>query len=224
MKKVLVFLSSRESLQSLQRQYFPPSMYESYVFVDSICSDSSQSRRQETRNRAMLGIQTSKVLHQSQPVRCGMGLPADAFTMPSMLGNTEASSTKSASPPPPPASTTMMHLASAAATAADLGPSPNELTQDELKIVASGSLAYLKLRDPTFYVHHLVTAMLSLGLAPRSQVLKELKIGSSFLKEADGRYWVKMIAEVSERCAGCSERREAKRVQWEVRGGKCAVK
>jgi integrase len=34
-------------------------------------------------------------------------------------------------------------------------------------------------------------------LAPRSQVLKQLRIGSSFIKEQDGRYWVKVLAELS---------------------------
>jgi len=45
---------------------------------------------------------------------------------------------------------------------------------------------------------HLVTATLCLGLAPRSQVLKQMRLGSSFIKEAaDGLYWVKMLADMS---------------------------
>jgi hypothetical protein len=49
------------------------------------------------------------------------------------------------------------------------------------------------------YMAHLVTATLCLGLAPRSQVLKQLRIGSTFVKEpAEGsRYWVKLLADMS---------------------------
>lgn len=73
--------------------------------------------------------------------------------------------------------------------------SPNELTEAELKTVTKGSLAYLHSREPALYMHHLVTAMLCLGLAPRSQVLRQLQLGSTFVKEADGRYWVRMLAD-----------------------------
>jgi integrase len=44
----------------------------------------------------------------------------------------------------------------------------------------------------------LVTAILCLGLAPRSQVLAQLRIGSSFVKhEEGGRYWVKLLADMN---------------------------
>jgi len=43
----------------------------------------------------------------------------------------------------------------------------------------------------------LVTATLCLGLAPRSQVLAQLRIGSSFVKGDDGRYWVKLLADMN---------------------------
>ncbi len=150
----------------------------------------------------MLGIQTSKQLLQSQSTRGLATLPADAFTMPSMLGNVEAPP-----PPPPPArKSETTHapqfglppvMSAVGVVASDMDPSPNELTRDELKAVASGTLAYLNLRDPMYYVHHLATATLALGLAPRSQVLMQLRIGTSFVKEADGRWWVKMIGTLS---------------------------
>ena len=45
---------------------------------------------------------------------------------------------------------------------------------------------------------YLVTSTLCLGLAPRSQVLKQLQLGTSFEKnEDDGRYWVRLLAEMS---------------------------
>ncbi len=197
-KKVLVFLSSCES--SLRHQFLPPNTYESYMYVESICADSSSRRRQETRNRAMLGIQTSKQLHQSQPMRSTPALATDAFTMPSMYGHSAETPPAVNKPiiPPPTATTELLSPAAVPAAAAALTTvdlSPNEITRDELKAVASGTLAYLKLRDPTYYVHHLVTATFCLGLAPRSQVLKQLRLGSSFVKEADGRWWVRMIGE-----------------------------
>jgi hypothetical protein len=202
-KKVLVFLSSRESV--LRRQFLPPTTYESYMYVDSICSDSSHRRRQETRNRALLGIQTSKMLHKSQPVRHLEPLSTDAFAMPSMFGNARPSSGAAASAqstlalrnsPPPVAQKLPLSNVTAVTDAAELDLSPNELTHEELKAVASGSLAYLQQREPAFYVHHLVTATLCLGLAPRSQLLKQLRLGSSFVKEADGRWWIRMVGEV----------------------------
>ncbi len=191
-----MYLSSRES--SLRRQYLPPSTYESYMYVDSICADASSRRRQETRNRAMLGIQASKQLHQSQPMRVAPALATDAFTMPSLYGGSfETPSTKKPLSPPSPLTVTELpsQAVAAAAAAAEMDLSPNELTLDELKAVASGALAYLQTRDPTYYVHHLVVASLVLGLAPRTQVLRQLRLGSSFVKEADGRWWVRMVGE-----------------------------
>lgn len=96
---------------------------------------------------------------------------------------------------------------------ADLNEVPldrNQLTPDELKIVARGCLQALKeamsearsaslmvssprqrAKDHTF-VNFLVTATLCLAMAPRSQVLMELRVEQTFVRESDGRYWVKM--------------------------------
>lgn len=89
------------------------------------------------------------------------------------------------------------------------------MSQDELKIVAKGCLNYLsdalereRLNqvDPTgqrsesedrMFAHNLITAVLALGLAPRSQILGILQIGSSLAKEADGLYWIRALAEQS---------------------------
>ena len=192
-KKVLVYLSSCESTQ--RRQFISPATQESYMYVESICSDSSHRRKQEARNRAMLGVQTSKLLHQSQPTRGLPALTADAFNMPSMQGNIEIASKSST--PVAAAALSSPPLAPAHLAASLNEPSSNELTGEELMAVASGSLAYLKTRNPAYYVPHLVAATLSLGLAPRSQVMRQLRLGSSFVKEADGRYWVKMLADMN---------------------------
>lgn len=63
--------------------------------------------------------------------------------------------------------------------------------------LGSASAAGVDAADQNF-THYLVTATLCLGLAPRSQVLQQLQIGSSFTKGADdGRYWIRMLAEQS---------------------------
>lgn len=199
-KKVL-YLSSVESTR--RRQFLPPTTHESFLFVESVCSDSSHRRKQEARNRAMLGVQTSKQLHRSQPTQGAPTLPPDAFLMPSMLGPSSqprAAPSSSVTSPVPSPSPPPSHAASTSfsADSTESETSPNELTCDELKLIAKGALAHLQRRDgeaTAYYVHHLVTATLCLGLAPRSQVLRQLRVGSSFVKEADGRYWVRMLAD-----------------------------
>ena len=80
------------------------------------------------------------------------------------------------------------------------------MTKEELSSVTQACLAYLsdiasmEAADSASdwnFMHYLVTATLCLGLAPRSQVLQQLRIGSSFTKEADGIFWVRMRAEQS---------------------------
>lgn len=63
-----------------------------------------------------------------------------------------------------------------------------------------GTMA-LAARD-RWFMALLVTATLCLGLAPRSQVLKQLRIGTSFTKQVEGAdgasaYWVKLVAQQS---------------------------
>ena len=218
LKKVLVYLSSQESAK--HRQFIQPSTYESFCFVDNICSDSSHRRKQESRNRAVLGVQTSQQLHKSQPMAAHQ-----AFAVPLQWG----------AGPPLKASIALVPLASPAVAAAaasstsalaeDRRVPSNELSKTELQQVAKGCVAYLNehtpglesiqldgtsaaaaasaagpspsLQDDRLFMAHLVTSTLCLGLAPRSQVLKQLRIGSSFIKQTDGRYWVKILAEMS---------------------------
>jgi hypothetical protein len=61
-KKVLVFLSTSES--TAKRQFLPPTMYDSFLFVDGICCANSLRRKQGSRNRALLGLHASKQLAQ----------------------------------------------------------------------------------------------------------------------------------------------------------------
>jgi hypothetical protein len=68
-KKLLVYLSSQES--AARRQFLQPTIYESYLYVDGVCSDSSHRRKQESRNRAVLGnasqLQAHTALANPQP-------------------------------------------------------------------------------------------------------------------------------------------------------------
>ena len=230
-KKVLVYLTSQESTQ--RRQFLQPTMHESFMYVDSICSDSSYKRKQETRNRAVLGIHATQVLVKGQP--------PTPFQVPQVWtparNETSASLSQTVAPtrsqgpvtkptsgqPSPPASgpSSQSNNAANSSSSASSSSQDQELTKEELQQVAKGCLSYLQSAldastcAPTaaaaaaatssgrvnldrLYMAHLVTATLCLGLAPRSQVMKQLRLGSSFVKEsADGRYWVKMLADMS---------------------------
>ena len=76
---------------------------------------------------------------------------------------------------------------------------PNELRPAELKRITRGCLEYLgkEGRGDATYVAHLVTATLCLGMAPRQQVLRQLQLGSSFVKKDDGRYWILMLSHMN---------------------------
>jgi hypothetical protein len=100
---------------------------------------------------------------------------------------------------------------SAAAAASAVGPSNNEMSTAELQLVTRKCLASLRelmdappSSDPTkagvrdrWFMCLVVTATLALGLAPRSMVLSQLKIGSSPTRGEDGRFWVKLLAQQS---------------------------
>jgi len=76
---------------------------------------------------------------------------------------------------------------------------PNELRPAELKRITRGCLEYLgkEGRGDATYVAHLVTATLCLGMAPRQRVLRQLQLGSSFVKKDDGRYWILMLSHMN---------------------------
>src|SRR5690242_4430072 len=127
-----------------------------------MCSHRSRRRKQGARKRGILGVQTRKLLQKLRSQQGTAALPEGALTMPSMRGGmdsctavakpaTPPRSATSSPPPPPP-------ILSLDPSSAD--PSPNELTHEELRAVARGSLDYLRLKAVPFYVHHLVTATL----------------------------------------------------------------
>jgi hypothetical protein len=200
-KKILVYLASQETKQRLQ--LITPDTFSSYPFVDALCSRSSEARRMEASNRRVFGAQVAKALQQGHQggLTGGLHLSPTAFQMPSFQGKFLGAAGQGAQQPNSVA-------AAAAASNADspspwpdtpvVPPSANEMTKEELQTVTAGSLAYLQQHPPgSFFVHHLVTATLCLGMAPRSQVLRQLQIGTSFVKKSDGRYWVQMPAELN---------------------------
>jgi hypothetical protein len=104
----------------------------------------------------------------------------------------------------------------AAADGGDGASSSNELSTEELKRVSQGCLEFLRRSvtdsqssppdlsqsaptstDDHVFVQYLVTATLCLGLAPRSQVLAQLRLGRTFERRVDGCYWVQMPAELN---------------------------
>lgn len=214
-KKVLVFLSSQES--AARRQFVQPTTYESFFFVDNICYDSSHQRKQESRNRALLGVKTSQILHKTQP------MPShQPFVVPTEWNAGPTVATAAANVNLNSNFKTTIALATSVA-ANHLQVPSNELSKEELQQIAKGCISYfhgyltqsattfesstsspqsqvspvLQLQSDRIFMAHLVTATLCLGLAPRSQVLKQLRIGSSFVKQTDGRYWIRILAEMS---------------------------
>ncbi|MDR3571222.1 MAG: hypothetical protein P4L81_03415 [Candidatus Pacebacteria bacterium] len=204
-KKVLVYLSSKESID--KRQFIQPSSIESYFYVQSLCSDHGQKRKQESRNRAVLGVEESRALAQAlHPAGQADRRP---FEVPARW------SEAGPKPAPAAAATTVPQDRSSIGNEKTNGPAKGPtMSKEELQRLAHHCLKLLNSttrwtqepiahqalateRDVVF-VSHLVTATLCLGLAPRSQVLKQLQIGSSFIKnEQDGRYWVRILAEMS---------------------------
>ena len=200
-KKILVFLTSERSAK--EQKYIQPSTLDSYFYVDGVCSENSQRRKQESRNRILLGVQASRRARQS------VSNPRAVFQVPTVWSSTSASSEEHDSQheeaPASAASAASERASSVESDAIDC----NELSPEELKLVAQGCLRALKDATPEMevatmesprakdnaFVNYLATATLCLAMAPRSQVLKELRIGQTFVKEEDGLYWVKMPAE-----------------------------
>ena len=177
-KKALIFLSSQES--TTRREYLPVSLYPSYSFVDSVCADSGFRRKQESRDRCLLGIQATQQLlhdhHGRQPPR--------PFTVPATWSG---SSTTPDQPQQQVTKSSVLAASSAASgrsstsSSSPASASPNEMTQAELQLVTNGCLARIQefMAAPTpsdattrstrdrYFMALIVTITLCLGLAPR---------------------------------------------------------
>lgn len=236
-KKVLVYLSSVASLT--ESKMVAPISLPSFYFVDNVCSDASLQRKQESRNRSLLGMQavpfgkgsasmtaaahsmdqvplrTSQHSEEQRQARSeSHGSEVHAFvapraqlaTMAAVPGPARASGNMSSATPP---------IAGIRCVAS--------LSKDDLQLVASGSLkelANLQVKISTHpqgharrtikehkdlctrYVQFLATATLCLGLAPRSQFLQQLRIGTTLIKEK-GQYWMRLLAELNKNGKPC---------------------
>ena len=84
-KKILVFLSSKES--AARRQFLlPSSVSESYLYVDGICSDSGFRRKQEARNRSLLGVAASRQLRDTQAASAAAAAALDPTSATGPVG------------------------------------------------------------------------------------------------------------------------------------------
>ncbi len=200
-KKVLVFLSTSES--TAKRQFLPPTMYDSFLFVDGICCANSLRRKQESRNRALLGLHASKQLAQGS---------AHQASKPFYIPTTWSSDAPDSASSPTGRRADVSPASSPASFAPPAASSCNELSKAELQQVTKGCLASLRelMTAPAggdveaqkgslrWFQSLLATCMFCLGLAPRSQVLKQLRLGSTFTKHADDqKWWVSLLADMS---------------------------
>lgn len=185
-KKVLVYLSSSESVR--RREYIAPNTWNSWTCVDTICSDSNTHRKQQSRNRKLLGAEQCKRLG-SGAVRSAP--TADDLRMPAMYGEKKLKKSDSTTAASPIVPTGNLPLAT---------PCAQDVSTDDLRRILEGCLTYLNqgtVQDDFRFVAYLVTATLCLAMAPRQQVLRQLRLGSSFCKKDDGRYWIVMLAHMN---------------------------
>lgn len=194
-KKILVFLASSESAR--RREYILPTTWNSWTCVDLICSDSNARRKQISRNRRLLGAEQCNRLEPAPT----LGLPsADDLRMPSLFGETKKRKRPTAQQPP----IALAHGGSATSIAqrSIVPVDANEMSPSELKRITQGCLDYLQVRPQTAvdgarFVQYLATGLLCLSMAPRQQVLRQLQIGSSFVKKEDGRWWILLLAHMN---------------------------
>ena len=206
--QVLVYLSSSESVR--KREYIPPNTWNSWTCVDSICSDSNTRRKQLSSNRKLLGAEQCKNI-EAAPMRAGP--TAEDLRMPALYGekkksiSTKAPVSAAASNGPSASSNATIQNASESASVTlrlQLRADPNELTPAELRRLTQGCLEFLNRAaskaDCRRFVRYLVTATECLAMAPRQQCLRQIQLGSSFVKKDDGRYWIVMLAHMNKNC------------------------
>jgi hypothetical protein len=213
-KKILGWTSSQQSMRT--RQFIPPHTFPSFQFVDGICHEASVKRKQDARNRPL-------VLTQPNRARRGGGLFLNEESyLPknnvNLVGHYDdkGENTKSVD-------RSNNHDSNSALRIQNMSTHTKSsvvLSREELSRVAEGTLEYLKQvrenrmmmkhKEPSEeeeempftisgairYARYLATATFALALAPRSQVLRQMCLGSTFVEE-EGNYWIKIPAEQS---------------------------
>ena len=215
-KKILVFIASERSIR--EKKYLPPTLIASFVYVDSICGDASEDRKRAAQNKHLLGAFSGSGGSGGQSALVPMSIgkrKRDTHEEESKEPSEGVVSTGSRLPTA--AWDVSVPLSSAAASSA-FSSQPlvmqegSTLTKQEMSTIAAGCLGQLEAFHMAFeeapseailrsmaqeYTAFLVTAILSLALAPRSQVLRELQVGRTLKKHSDGRYWAEMPAEMN---------------------------
>lgn len=204
-KKILVYLASERSMR--EKKYLPPTLIASFVYVDSICADASEQRKRAAQNKYLLGGATvpgtsAASAHVSTGKR-----KRDVLAENEQSPENNASSLSPMSVP-----LTSSAASSAYASEPLVAQDGTTLTKQEMSTIAAGCLGQLEAFQEAFeespsetqlrsmaqdYAAFLVTAILSLALAPRSQVLRELQVGKTLKKHSDGRYWAEIPAEMN---------------------------
>jgi len=220
-KKVLVFLSSMQSLKS--KSLTAPITFSSYVYVDALCREATGKRKQRAQNRKF-GIMFQPPLQAAAASAMSSVVPMNSNSNSGLqMGQAIVDS------PGQQLTIGRKHenhnfgvLAAAGPGAWAAGSDSGVLTIAELKTLsvalrsrmeAAVAQAQSTVRDTIalpsrarehakMYTRCLLVLTLVLGLAPRSQVLKALQLGTTFVYTVDaeggaGSYCICMPAELS---------------------------
>jgi len=180
-KKILVYLSAVESLRL--KLWNPPTTLPSYSYVSALCSESTTARKAHAADRALIGAADAEAMTST-----------NTSSMSIQAHNNQGNDSESSGV------TVSSHVRK-------VFPACQPMTTMEIQSLVSGCLRYLAaatasnkaqdgVKEAQKYAAYLVTAFLCLGLAPRSQVLAQIRLGSSFVKEND-TFWIKLRAEHS---------------------------
>lgn len=165
--------------------------------MDTICSDSNTLRKQIASNRKALGASQCKNL-PPPPMRSGP--TASDLQMPALYGEKKLKPVLAAAQVYAPRPQVAKARLGVAAAMPGEG-SACEMSSDEFAQVRKGSVDYLNhpesVRNPCKFLSYLTVATLCYGFAPRQQVLRQLRLDSSFVKKADGFYHVVMLAHMN---------------------------
>jgi len=189
---VLVFLSTNETTR--RGEMVLRTAWNSWTLVDTICTETNTARKQISRNLKVLGATQCKNMQVPLPTRA---TPTAADLKLHVFG--EKVKNVNLKPPVRSLTTGNVLLKSPGVAATLTAPpqpeaaeSPNEMSEADLKPIATGCLELLRdaavIRTPARYLQCLVVSTLCWGMAPRQQVLRQLRLGSSFVKKPDGLY------------------------------------
>jgi hypothetical protein len=199
-KKVLVFLASEKSIR--EEKYFVPNLFPSFVFVDAICMEASSERKVANMNRYLLGKSDPSAPRKRKTTNfddCGdqahvqvemasaAAQPSAAASSASAKSSNQMSAQDAASAFSSAPIVSNRQSAFPDRQATSMEESEATLSTEELQAIATGTLEAMSDLQHAFeqnpdenrlramadtYTATLVTAIFTLALGPRSQVLK----------------------------------------------------